>query len=71
MRAAAYVTLAAALWWFWIQPMVQMWAQGRFGAEQLSASVNLMPFVVAACLFALVRIWRTGAELADFEEHAV
>jgi hypothetical protein len=67
---ARLVLLAAVVGW-WLGPALEAWAQSRLDSSVVSAHTNFAPFLLALGAYALVTIWKRGAELADFEENTV
>jgi len=71
MRAAAWLTVVAALMSFYAKPLTMAWASSQIGDGSWSVQATFAPFFVAVAVFALATIWQRGAELADLEEHTV
>lgn len=71
MRWVARLTLLAALVGWWLGPALQAWAQIRLDSATVAVNASLTPVAVALGAYALVTIWQCGADLADFEEHAI
>lgn len=51
--------------------MTVSWASSQIGASVWSVSASFLPVFLVVVGFTLAAIWRTGAELADFEERAI
>jgi drug/metabolite transporter (DMT)-like permease len=71
LRRIARLTLLAAVVGWWLGPALQAVAQARLDSSQIAVNASLTPVLVALGAYALVSIWQRGAELADFEEHAI
>ena len=71
LHLIARLTLLAAVVGWWLGPALQAWAQVRLDSSEVAVSASLTPVLVALGAYALVSIWQRGAELADFEEHAI
>lgn len=71
LRIVARLTLLTAVVGWWLGPALNAWAQVRLDSASIHVSTSLTPVLVALGAYSLVSIWQRGAELAEFEEHAV
>lgn len=71
LRVIARLTLLAAVIGWWLGPALSAVAQIRLDSAHVAVSASLTPILVALGAYALVSIWQRGAELADFDEHAI
>lgn len=71
MSGVAWLSTGFAVVAFYAKPFALSWASSQIGAGAWTVSASFLPVFMVVVGFALAGIWRTGAELADFEEHAI
>lgn len=71
MSRVAWLSAGFAITAFYVKPFTIAWASARVAEGSWSVTTSLVPVFLVVVAFALAAIWRRGAELAEFDEHAI